>query len=116
MSGEPCWGNLGGTLGSTFLKDFLRDAGGTWMPGMPGGTGVAYLWGRLRPCGVLKGAFAGHRFGGFHPTIKKNGKNPYKLRLVREKSKSLQEQNKSKEEQKTATIKVNSFFLVVPGQ
>ena len=40
MPGEPCWGNLGGTLGNTFLKDFLRDAGGTWMPGMPdaGGT------------------------------------------------------------------------------
>ena len=29
VSGEPR-GNLGGTLGSTFLKDFLRDVGGTF--------------------------------------------------------------------------------------
>jgi hypothetical protein len=28
MSGEPCWGDVGGTLGEpweNFLKDFLRD-------------------------------------------------------------------------------------------
>ena len=38
VSGEPR-GNLGGTLGSTFPYDFLRDVGGTFggMPGEPGG-------------------------------------------------------------------------------
>ena len=43
VPGEPR-GNLGGTLGSTFPYDFLRDAGGTFggMPGEPGGPGVKH--------------------------------------------------------------------------
>ena len=81
MPGEPCWGNLGGTLGEGFLKDFLRDAGGTWMPGMPGADFLYGVWGHV---GISYRAFAGHRDDHMHTTIKILGKNPYKLRLVRE--------------------------------